>query len=425
MDYSSATDYLFNLKGKGGKYGIDRMRLFVEALGNPQKELRVIHVAGTNGKGSVSAMCESICRAAGLRTGLYSSPHLVRLGERVQVNREILTEAQIVAYTLELKEVAEKITAESPDDHPTFFEFMTAMAILHFVREKVDIAIFEVGLGGRLDATNVVDSEVSVITSIGLDHCEQLGTTLEAVAREKAGILKPEVPVVIGLMETEARQAIEAVAHERNCPVFAVADLFGNDRSRFPTTALPGEHQRINAAIASAVFQVIRNKLPVSPEVVRQGLEQVKWPGRWDVREIAGKKLIFEAAHNPQGAEVLGRELEKLVAAEGRPIVAVGALGDDRARALLETVARFAREIYLFAPDQPRATPVERLRSFIPSDFEGKVEVRQVADVFSVEAGCSLGEPGDTIVVTGSIYLIGEILASLESDRVKEARLQD
>lgn len=426
MDYSAAREYLFGLKGKGSKYGIDRMRLFVEKLGNPQRELRVIHVAGTNGKGSVSAMCESICRAAGYRTGLYSSPHLVRLGERVQVNREILTEEEIVAFTRELKGVAEEIAREEPENHPTFFEFMTAMAFLHFQRKKVDVAVVEVGLGGRLDATNVVDPMISVITSIGLDHCQQLGYTLPEIAREKAGIIKPGRSVVLGRMEPEAREAIEGIARERQAPLASVEERFGVDPANWPTVALAGEHQRSNAATATLVFEMIRDKLVVPTAAIAEGLARVEWAARWQVRSFGGRQLIFEAAHNPQGAEALERQLANLVAATGElPLVAVGALGEERARALLQTVSRWARAIYLFEPNQPRATPASVLRKAVPDSFAGPIEFRRVDEAFS-PAGCLLGQPGETIVITGSIYLIGEILERLEEPLpIQEGALQD
>jgi dihydrofolate synthase/folylpolyglutamate synthase len=174
--YGAVQDYLFSLKARGLKFGIDRMRLLAEALGHPERAAPCIHVAGTNGKGSVSAMLDAIFRAAGWRTGLYTSPHLVRLGERVQVNRRMLSEEEILAWTRELRVVAARVAeAGGDDDHASFFEFMTAMAFLQFARERCDLNIVEVGLGGRLDATNIVDPVVSVITSIGLDHCEMLG----------------------------------------------------------------------------------------------------------------------------------------------------------------------------------------------------------------------------------------------------------
>src|SRR5688572_6363029 len=190
-EYAAATEYLFALKARGGKFGIDRMALFAAALGHPERAVPCVHVAGTNGKGSVAAMLDAILHSAGWRTGLYTSPHLVKLGERVQVERQILSEQEIDDYVRELKPLAEQTSAANPDDHPSFFEFMTAMAFLQFARRRCDISVIEVGLGGRLDATNIVTPEVTVITSIGVDHCEFLGHELEQIAREKAGIIKP------------------------------------------------------------------------------------------------------------------------------------------------------------------------------------------------------------------------------------------
>ncbi|HEY1111082.1 MAG TPA: Mur ligase family protein, partial [Opitutaceae bacterium] len=199
-DYPAVAEYLYALKARGGKFGIDRMTALARALGHPERQVPCVHVAGTNGKGSVSAMLEAILHAAGWRTGLYTSPHLVKLGERVQVDRRILTEQEIVDYVGELGPIAERLAAVDPDDHPSFFEFMTGMAFLQFARRKCDISVIEVGLGGRLDATNIVQPEVSVITSIGLDHCEFLGNELSQIASEKAGIIKSTAPVVIGRM---------------------------------------------------------------------------------------------------------------------------------------------------------------------------------------------------------------------------------
>ena len=182
-DYAAVQDYLFSLKAQGLKFGIDRMRLLAAAIGQPERAVPCVHVAGTNGKGSVSAMLDAIFQEAGLRRGLYTSPHLVRLGERVQVNRQILTEAEIMAYTRELRPIAARLAATGGvDDHPSFFEFMTAMAFLQFARKGCDVNVIEVGMGGRLDATNIVTPAVSVITSIGLDHCEMLGHTVELIA---------------------------------------------------------------------------------------------------------------------------------------------------------------------------------------------------------------------------------------------------
>src|SRR5580704_5435675 len=203
--YAAVQDYLFGLKTAGVKFGVDRMRILSDPIGHPERAVPCVHVAGTNGKGSVSAMVESILRASGKRTGLYTSPHLVRLGERVQVDRRLLSEDEITAFVSELQPAADLIASRGGlDDRPSFFEFMTAMAFLQFARKRCDISVIEVGLGGRLDATNIVDPEVSVVTSIGMDHCDMLGNTLESIASEKAGIIKPGRPVVIGRMPPEA-----------------------------------------------------------------------------------------------------------------------------------------------------------------------------------------------------------------------------
>src|SRR5580698_1635411 len=209
--YAAVQDYLFGLKAGGVKFGVDRMRLLAARIGHPEKAVPCIHVAGTNGKGSVSAMLEAILRAAGHTTGLYTSPHLVRLGERVQVNRTILSEDEITAFVRELQPVADRIGAEGGDgDRPTFFEFMTAMAFLQFARRRCDFSVIEVGLGGRLDATNIVEPAVAVITSIGFDHMEMLGDTIELIAAEKAGIIKAGKPVVMGRVPAAAEKVIRA-----------------------------------------------------------------------------------------------------------------------------------------------------------------------------------------------------------------------
>ena len=259
-DYAAVTDYLFGLKAHGVRFGIDRMALLVAELGHPERAVPCIHVAGTNGKGSVAAMLDAILHAAGWRTGLYTSPHLVKLGERVQVERRALTEAEIVAYARELRPAAERVAAENPGDHPSFFEFMTAMAFLQFARKQCEMSVIEVGLGGRLDATNVVTPEVSVITSIGLDHCEFLGNELAQIAAEKAGIIKAGRPVVIGRMPAVAEEVIRGIAAERGARVTSVTADYGDELERYPQTNLEGDYQRWNAATATWVARALPEK---------------------------------------------------------------------------------------------------------------------------------------------------------------------
>ncbi len=427
-DYAAVQDYLFGLKATGPKFGLDRMRIFAEALGHPERAVPAIHLAGTNGKGSVAAMLDAIFRAAGWRTGLYTSPHLVRLGERVQVNREPLGEGEIAAYTRELRPVAERLGRFDAGDQPSFFEFMTAMAFLQFARKHCDIGLIETGLGGRLDATNVVQPEVAVITSIGLDHCELLGDTIEEIAGEKAGIIKSGRPVVIGRMPAAAENVIRRVAADRTAPTLSVTEIFGDDSDRCPPTNLQGDYQRWNAATAALTARAMPARWKLSDETIGRGLQNVVWPGRWQRLRLAdGRLLVLDASHNPEGAQALEANLKKLAVETGRaPLVITGALGAARAKALLETICRHAGEIHLVVPDQSRACSFEELESLVPADFCGPTHRATVAGLFPAENICRAGSADDVIVVTGSIYLLGEVLARLEPQRgAGEGRLQD
>jgi dihydrofolate synthase/folylpolyglutamate synthase len=427
-DYLAVKDYLYALKAGGVKFGIDRMRRLVEELGHPERSYPLIHIAGTNGKGSVAAMAEAILRAAGQRTGLYTSPHLVKLGERVQVDRQLLTEAEIVAYARELQPAAARAAKLAPDEHATFFEFMTAMAFLQFQRRQVDVAIIEVGMGGRLDATNVVQPTVSVITSIGLDHCAELGDTVEQIAAEKAGIIKPGVPVVLGRLPPGAERVIRAVAAATAAPVHSVREIFGEEPAGYPVTNLEGDYQRWNAATATLAVGLLPASRRPDPAAIGRGLGHVVWPGRWQRLSIGGRHIILDASHNPEGAQVLEENLRRLEAtlAGSKPIIVTGALGEFRARALLEVVGRHAREIHVVAPQQARATPYADMVALAPPAARPLLREGTVAGIFPDARTCTLGEPGATIVVTGSLYLLGEILERIEPARGSgEGKLQD
>ncbi len=475
---------LFALRNTGSRFGIERMERLAALLGHPERCYPVIHVAGTNGKGSVCAMLEAIYRVAGHRVGLMTSPHLVRVGERVQVNREPLSESEIVAHFNALEPVAAQLALEDPELHPTFFEFISAMGFLHFARQAVDLAVVEVGLGGRLDATNVVQPAVSVITSIGLDHQAILGSTLEAIAGEKGGIIKPGRPVVLGVLPAEAEGVLRALAGERGCRVWSVRERFSlspcgyaltpGDYDRLPTTRLPGRLQRLNAATAWLTTEVVDGlaKLtslvkttnlaeltdlteltdlaeltdlteltnlarrptavlgaaaqPVAkPGIKRlqitdadrlQGLATVQWAGRWEERLLDnGVRLILDATHNAEGI----REVEPQIAElhhqlRGNLTILTGVLGEDRAREILPVLSRYARQLYLVRPSQPRALATEALLNLLPPTFRGvATPLPQLTEAFPSAGRCSLVGPGETLLVIGSIYLIGEILQLL------------
>lgn len=417
--YSDTLDYLYGLRNRGSKFGIDRMRLLVEALDHPQKKFPVIHIAGTNGKGSVAAMLESIYRENGYKTGLFSSPHLVHLGERIQVNREILSEEAIIRYTAELRQLAVGSGPENPYGSPTFFEYITAMAFIHFPEASVEIALVETGLGGRLDATNVVDPELSIITTISPDHTEILGDTLAEIAVEKAGIIHSGKPVLIGKLPPEAEAAVVAVAEERGSKLYSLAERFP-DGAVLPETNLVGDFQRWNAALAIYATEILAHQFPVRST---ETLLQIDWPGRWQTLRLSGRSVILDASHNPEGIHMLDRNLRTLRKEQRRrPIIVAGTLGEAKARSLMQVVETHACELHLVEPKQERATSFRILQDFlqqpaVPTTLEA---------IFPSPGTCTLGQPGDTIVLTGSIYLVGEALEQIQgSDSVKGSRLND
>lgn len=426
MDYAATAEWLCSLKNQGTRFGVERMALLAAALGHPEEKFPSLLLAGSNGKGSTAAMLEAIFRAHGHKTGLYTSPHLLRLGERVQVNRMPLPEEKICAYTARLAPVARRLAAADSELHPSFFEFMTAMAFEEFAAEKIDVGILEVGLGGRLDATNIVMPRVSVITSISLEHTEYLGDTLEEIAAEKGGIIKPEVPVALGVLPEAAEKVLRKIAAERGAPVFSVRERFGAEEN-FPTANLRGAHQRANAALAWLSAELAAEENFLCEETVRRALQSVAWAGRWQEFPLPGeRRLILDVAHNAEGAAVLEPLLENLQKEAGRkPLVVTGVLGRERAEPLFRVLARHAASLHLVRPEQERACSIATLRECIPADFPGAVVAEEIARIFPAPGECTLGGTGDVIVVAGSVYLAGEVLGSFLAGAKAESFLQD
>ena len=404
--------WLTGLRNLGSRLGVDRMRLLSARIGNPEHAQPCFHIAGTNGKGSTSAMIEAIQRAQGRRTGLYTSPHLIAIGERIQVGRTPLSDTAVVALAERLRPHYEAIHAEDSENAPTFFELITAAALLEFAERKVDVAILETGLGGRLDATNVCAPEVCVITSIGLDHQEYLGPTLAAIAAEKAGIIKPGVPCVVGDVPPEAEAVIVARAREVGAPLHFVRGRFA---SGLPETNLVGAHQGRNAGAALLACELAKC-LPIDDAKTRTALRSIEWAGRWqEFRLIDGRRLIVDGSHNEEGI----RAVAPLLAALSAPTVIVGALGVDRARPLVAAAAKAAGRLVLVRPDNERACSVEELAALVPADFRGDVRRATVAELFPSVAMCVA--EGETVVVLGSLYLVGEVLARLRGHGLPDA----
>ena len=372
-------------------------------LGKPEKSFPCVHVAGTNGKGSVCSMLDAIYRANGYKVGLFSSPHLVELGERIRVNGKITPMPEITRRVAELKPVAERMEDEEPGMHPTFFEFMTAVAFLKFKEEKVDLAILETGLGGRLDSTNVVNPELSIITTVSKDHCDLLGNEIEAIAGEKAGIVKKGRPVLTGWLKPKANHVVERIAHEKGAPFCTLA---ARDESKepLPETNLVGVYQKKNAALAIRATEILEENFPVDSGKAYSALTEVRLKGRWQV--LAGKpKIILDACHNEEAAKALRGNLLAL----GEEVeVWLGSLEENRAREVVAAVLPFASGFRLFEPSQPRACSISLLRGLIPKDFGNMVAEGVIT---RIEEYLDETPENQTILVTGSIYLIGEYLS--------------
>jgi dihydrofolate synthase/folylpolyglutamate synthase len=428
MFYPEAIQFLYDLRLFGAKFGLENTFQLASLVGNPQEKLRFIHVAGTNGKGSTCAMLESIYRAAGLRVGLFTSPHLVSFRERIQVNRRWIDEVDVVRLVEKLRPWFKNF----PDGHhPTFFEVVTVMALEFFAEQKCDLVIWETGLGGRLDATNIVTPLASVITNIQLDHQQWLGDTHAQIAAEKAGIIKPGVPVLTATEEPEALAVIERTARKQNAPLKIIgrdaAPRRPDSAARYPYLPLPGEHQKLNAALALATVELLQKQIPVTEEKSRAGLTNVDWPGRLQlVTRESGQKLLLDGAHNPAGAEALRKALghgapstgsacfkDELHHAEtvlGAPITLIlGVLQDKDWQHICETLAPLAERIL--------TVPVSSERSAVPVEL---AEVCRKTNPAAVVAPChSLGEALDRaadekfVVITGSLYLVGEALELL------------
>lgn len=421
MTYSATVQFLYGLQQHGIKLGLETIRALLTRAGDPQRRYPVVHIGGTNGKGSTAAMVASILQAAGHRVGLYTSPHLIDFRERIRVDGVMIPEERVTVLVEALR------AAAAPDLAPTFFEFTTALACQYFSECRVDVAVLEVGLGGRFDATNVVESLVTAITTIGLDHEAYLGTTLEAIASEKAGIIKPAVPLVIGRLDAPARRVIETRALAESAPLFAMGRDFHCDGTspvdcRYVGLAaqydhlscpLQGRFQLDNVACAAALIELARERgLAVSDEAVRRGLQHVAWEGRL---EIVGEAptILLDGAHNPAAAVVLADYLAdwRRVKPHAKIHLVVGMMRDKRPREFLEPLLPLIDSVILTQADLPRAATGSDLHELL-RDCVPDAQVAATSPDALARAKRSAA-PSDLICVTGSLMLVGEIKALL------------
>jgi dihydrofolate synthase/folylpolyglutamate synthase len=415
VNYPDSVQFLYSLGNevKTAKLGLERICTALSALGNPQDSLRFIHVAGTNGKGSTCAMIESGLRAAGLRTGLFTSPHLAEPTERIRINGAPVSGAQFATAFDRVHECVERLAAESAVDwHTTYFETVTAMAFLIFLEERVDIVALEVGLGGRLDATNVVKPELCVITPIDFDHEAYLGKSLESIAAEKAGILKRGVPAVFARQRPEASRTLEARAAELGVPVMHLANwriqepeidargsrfrLIG-DRDLRLACPLAGEHQVENAATAAIALA----QMGIANDAIEHGIPRTQWPGRLE-RISDAPEIVLDGAHNPAGARALAKYLDRFYA--GRRVHLIfGAMRDKAVEEIGGILFPRAWRVIATAPKQARALSPEALRG-----LGGHPNVLTAPNLEEALALASDAGADDAIFITGSLFLVAE-----------------
>ena len=393
ITYKEALAWLYSLQRFGIKLGLENIRRLISELGIAPANARVIHVAGTNGKGSVCAMIDSICRAQKDRTGLFTSPHLVTFRERIRVNGEMISENEVASSLAKLRDLVREW-----DPHPTFFEITTALALKHFADAKVDTIILETGLGGRLDATNAVQSDVAVITPIALDHEKWLGDSIEKIASEKAGIIKPRTPVVSAPQPLAAEKVIRGRAAECGAPL-----LFVDQRYTKSPIALRGEYQKLNAAIAIAAIRTA--KAEISNAAIARGLANVEWPARfqcWD------KRTVIDGAHNPAAAEILVQTWHE-VFGDQRATLIFAVLSDKDLRQICQAFTPVSGSILLPKIRTERAaSSIELQKIFVDLGHEP-----EIAASFG-EAFAKARKRSAPILITGSLHFAGEALAHLQ-----------
>ena len=402
---ASPLEFLFSLEKFGMKFGLASMAALCEAMGHPEQAFTSVHIAGTNGKGSVAAMVERALRAAGHRAARYTSPHLVRVEERFVIDGREIDRETLERGAERLRALVERlVAARQLDGWPTFFECTTALAFDLFRDAGVEVAAIEVGLGGRLDATNVITPAVSAIVSIDFDHQAQLGTTIASIAAEKAGIIKPGVPVVCGPLPPDALDVVARACDERGAPLIRT-DTDGQLQRevRALPPALPGEHQVANAVVAAAVLRALDARgVAVDARAIHDGLMRVSWPGRLEWFTAGATRVLLDAAHNPAGARALAEYVRSSV--PGGVTLVFGVMRDKAADEMLAILAPIARRTICTTAASPRAMAAADVAAAARATH-ARVEVEADPDAALTRAL----EPGGTVVVAGSIFLIGPL----------------
>ena len=424
MTYKEAMNYISNVGKFGSNYGLQRTFRLLELLGSPQEKLKLIHIAGTNGKGSTTSMVTKILRGFGYKVGMYTSPYLEEFEERIQINGENINKDTLVKLLEQIKAAIDKVIEEGYE-HPTEFEIITALMFLHFYNEKVDYGVIEVGLGGRLDSTNVLTPRVSVITSISLDHMNILGDNLKDIAKEKAGIIKDGVPVILYPQEKEAEEAILKIAEEKKSKIYFVkkekgklidinyeelyqkVQIEGCKNTYTVNLPLLGEHQILNLGVALNTIEALCEveNIQLDKNIIEKSLQDVKWMGRL---EVLGRKptIVIDGAHNIDAIKSLRKNVEKYFKYK-KMVLLLGILADKQVKEMIEEITPMAEKVYALTPHSERAELSEDLKKEIVKCNSNVVALESYEEAF-LSALKDVDEE-DLILIIGSLYMIGDM----------------
>ncbi len=418
-EYRESLDYLYSLEKFGMIFGLAKVEALLQAVGNPHQEIQAIHIGGTNGKGSTAAMIASILQKDGYRTGLYTSPHLIRFTERIKINGKEIPEEEVAELTAWMRKRVEEAGVTPPF---TFFDFTTAMALLYFKQKMVDLAVLEVGLGGRLDSTNVVDPLLSIITNIGKDHEEQLGRTFLKIASEKAGIIKKGRPFLTAATQPQVLRLFSKICREKGSPYYRVGKeirYFSDGQRRFDyeglhrklwnvSLNLEGPHQIVNAATALGAVEILDDLgYSVSNDAMIEGMKDVEWPGRLEM-VCSSPRVVLDGAHNPSGALALKESMEKEFRFRHLHLI-VGIMKDKDIASILRILAPLADHLILTKPHTDRAAPPSLLLKALGKNAK-KAEIVEDLEA-AIGKGLSMTKEEDLLCITGSLYTVGEARA--------------
>lgn len=423
MNYKEAMNYIKKVGNFGSNYGLERTERLLELLGNPHKKLNVIHIAGTNGKGSTTSMITSMLIEEGFNVGMYTSPFLEEFEERIQINRENIKKSDLADYVECIKEAVDKVIDEGYN-HPTEFEIITCLMFKYFYDKKVDYAVVEVGLGGRLDSTNVVNPLLTIITSISLDHTNILGSTLKEIAREKGGIIKKDTPLILYPQKEEALKELEDIAKDKSAKIYYIKENYGelidivkgNDfyqkvkiKGEFNTynanLKLLGNHQILNCAVAVRAVEVLSKIQDFELKNIEKGIENAKWIGRLEVLN-KNPLVVIDGAHNIQGITTLKENVNKYFDYKN-VILLIGILADKQVEDMIKVITPMSKNIIALTPHSDRAELGVKLKEEIEKINKNVESFESYETAF--KKALKIAREDDLILVTGSLYMIGEM----------------